>query len=411
MITLLSIQQLRQRYFEGFEGQRSPVFHAIDADQPVAVGILFPENNIDQTNGSGFTPLLTAALFCGSSACLSILLKNGASVAAMCENGFSALHIAALRGKADYIDLLARIGAPLEIKDGEGRTPIMLATFYGVFEAVEALTKHGSDVSHLYHDGSTPLHEAVRQKRLDVVTVLLRALPDLRSRSDGKTPVELALSLGYHDIYDTLMSYRVEKALQTAVLNDVTDAIPGIFGFNPRVKDENGVALCMAVFKRSEIWVKALLNHNSDASSYADNARIGCVNWLTYAIRGATPSARIVRLIIDAGASTESPILCQWGRQTPVACTPVQCMKTAVATTSKKEGVDEAHLFQLKRILRLFEQASAVHATSWLWSCTTNNAPTITDEKVWEKSSAIVSMLPLLRGRGKKRTVLSAVWR
>lgn len=89
---------------------------------------------------------------------------------------------------------------------------------------------------------------------------------------------------------------------------------------------------------------------------------------------------------------------------------PVQCLRTAISADSEEEGVDDEHLFRLERILRLFIQAPAVHATSWLWPGSTGGRVGITrkkSKKVTERQpEAIVRMLPLLRRRGAKRREL-----
>lgn len=381
--------------------------------------------DIEQTNGAGYTPLLAAACNDVSLDIAKILLSGGANVAASSSNGSTALHVAALFGNIALINLLVSSGARLQAVDKEGRTPLLVATAYGMVQAVDVLARRGSDVNFRASDGLTPLHCAVRQKRLDIVKVLLHARADLTLRFDKLTPLESALSLDSMDIADEIMRcanldnhlgnviFKGEEVLQAVAFNDVPGAIPQIF--NAGVRDTDGVALCLAVSKRSESCVKALLKQYSDshfrhAQRYVNGARIDGVGWLSHALRGDKPSARIVRLLVNAGADTTSTIGSKWEGRPAFESNPTQCVATALEADSKEPGVEEAHLWQLKRILQLFHQVPAVHATSWLWP-KVSNTPTPTGDgngKRSQKSGAVVRMLPVLRRRGMKRHVLLA---
>lgn len=360
------------------------MFRAVDSNNLVGVLCSAEGIDIEQSNGSGFTPLQAAVLYCVSPDIVKLLLCKGASVAATCHGGFTALHISALFGRADLIEVLVRIGgSSLEKKDDQGRTAFLMAVFSGQCRAVSTLERLGSDVNHRYRDGATPLHCAVRLKHTNVLKVLLRGRSDPTLLFDGQTAAQMALSLGYDEIADEINGYGRQKALQTAVIRRDVGAIP----------------------------VVALLSHHdsmfSSTREYVNKANIDSVDWLSHALGGALPSARIARLLVEAGADTASPILCRWEGGLPFEEYPIQCLRTAISADSEEEGVDDEHLFRLERILRLFIQAPAVHATSWLWPGSTGGRVTEREpEKVTDKKSAIVRMLPLLRRRGAKRREL-----
>jgi ankyrin repeat protein len=65
-----------------------------------------------------------------------LCVELGADVNAVNEMGLAAVHGAANRGSDDIIELLARHGAKLDVKDKEGRTPIVWAE--GVFLATNS---------------------------------------------------------------------------------------------------------------------------------------------------------------------------------------------------------------------------------------------------------------------------------
>ncbi|CBJ28555.1 conserved unknown protein [Ectocarpus siliculosus] len=94
---------------------------------------------------------------------LKLIAYKGVNVAATCDNGFTALHICALFGRTDLIDVLVRIGdSSLEKEDDQGRTAFLVAVCFGQVRAAGAFERLGSDVNYRYRDGATPLHCAVR---------------------------------------------------------------------------------------------------------------------------------------------------------------------------------------------------------------------------------------------------------
>ena len=398
------------------QAERTPLFHAIDADSFAGVSLATEGVDIEQSNGSGFTPLQVAALRGASPAVVKLLLHRGADAAATCHGGFTALHVCVLFGNAGLIDVLVRIGdSSLEREDDEGRTALLLAVFFGQVWAVSALVRLGSDVNRRYRDGATPLHCAVRMKHVSVLRALLRGRSDTAVLFNEQTAAQLAVSLGHDDVAEEITDYPRQRALQTAVFRRETDAIRTLLDSEPKVVDRRGEALCVAIAVRSEPWVKALLDHHDSTSggtsTYVNSANIDSVGWLSNVVGGGhLPSARIVRLLIEAGADTVSPILCKWEGSRPFVQDPIEALSTAIRADSDEE---EEHLFRLKRILRLFMHAPAVHANSWSWPSSTGGSVNITGGKPKRvKREIVVRMLPLLRRRGaKRRELLLAVER
>ena len=92
----------------------------------------------------GMRPLHWAAR-AGSSACLGLLLANGAEVNALNKARRTALQLAAEHDRAEVIGLLAANGAELDSQDRKGRTPLHRATYEGKVAAAEALLAAGAD--------------------------------------------------------------------------------------------------------------------------------------------------------------------------------------------------------------------------------------------------------------------------
>jgi len=131
-----------------FTGQTSFVRAALSADVPLMKLLLSKgaDPNIDTLNGT--TALMAAAgvnwvigqTYSESPAmyleAVKLCLELGGDVNAVNAMGLAAVHGAANRGSDDIIELLAKNGARLDVKDKEGRTPLTWAE--GVFLATNS---------------------------------------------------------------------------------------------------------------------------------------------------------------------------------------------------------------------------------------------------------------------------------
>src|SRR5262249_39956146 len=74
-----------------------------------------------------------------------LCLEKGADVNAVNKQGFTAMHGAANRGFDKMVQLLADHAAKLDVKDSQGRTPMMYAE--GVFLAVQPPVRKPSTIA------------------------------------------------------------------------------------------------------------------------------------------------------------------------------------------------------------------------------------------------------------------------
>mmetsp|Transcript_9143 Transcript_9143/g.30260 ORF Transcript_9143/g.30260 Transcript_9143/m.30260 type:complete len:143 (-) Transcript_9143:125-553(-) len=81
---------------------------------------------LEGLNKDGWTPLMVAA-FGGEDEATEFLIKAGSNVKAVCKDKCTALHYASAQGNIDCIRLLAAAGAPLEVADSDGDTPLSVA--------------------------------------------------------------------------------------------------------------------------------------------------------------------------------------------------------------------------------------------------------------------------------------------
>ena len=125
---------------------------------------------------------LHVAAWKGHVECAQLLLNNGAFVDAKNDNNLTPLLLAANRGHLETVKLLIQHGANVNLKGGaSGRTPLACAAGNGQSHCVQFLLNIGADINETDNDRYTPLHLAVKFKRTECVTVLVRHQNSYRS--------------------------------------------------------------------------------------------------------------------------------------------------------------------------------------------------------------------------------------
>ncbi len=147
----------------------------------------------NQTNLSHWTPLMYAA-WDDSAEIANILIKHGAKLDAVDNDGLTALAIASQNAKIKAADALVAAGADVNAPVAKGGyTPLMLASLSGSSELVTALIAHGAKVNAVNPGGVTALMIAAANDRRNVVAVLLKSGADVNARSeDGRTALSIA---------------------------------------------------------------------------------------------------------------------------------------------------------------------------------------------------------------------------
>lgn len=110
------------------------------------------------------------------------------------STGESALHIVIKRRDVSWINFLGNAGANMEIRDNQGRTPLMLAAQLGFIDGIRVLLYRGADVNATNSRGETALIFAVQARDPNTVRVLIDegADPDQKDHFTGKSARDYA---------------------------------------------------------------------------------------------------------------------------------------------------------------------------------------------------------------------------
>eukprot|EP00656_Telonema_subtile_P026457 TRINITY_DN28432_c0_g1_i1.p1 TRINITY_DN28432_c0_g1~~TRINITY_DN28432_c0_g1_i1.p1 ORF type:complete len:347 (-),score=88.07 TRINITY_DN28432_c0_g1_i1:232-1272(-) len=137
---------------------------------------------------------------------MATLLKLGANIQLANDQGWTALTVAAIKGRADAIGVLVSRGLRVDERSVgpdqiAGYTALMWASLGGHTEAVEALLKRGADLDLVNSQGKSAADIAIDEEHEEVLAVLLPACsPQLQlwlaSRTGNCDQLKLALESG-----------------------------------------------------------------------------------------------------------------------------------------------------------------------------------------------------------------------
>lgn len=117
---------------------------------------------------------------------------------------------------ASFSDMVV-LGYDIDEPDGDGFTPLMIASALGKTKFVRFLVDNGADINRCSYNGTTALHRAAQAGNNDVIDILLDAganinMPDF----DGKTPLIVAVDAGRRFTVELLAARRADINFRTA---------------------------------------------------------------------------------------------------------------------------------------------------------------------------------------------------
>ncbi len=91
------------------------------------------------------------------------------------SNGEGAVHIVTRGRDLTWLNFLLSRGARVDLKDGEGNTPLMIAAQLGFVEGAQALIARRANVNLTNSAGETPIIRAVQNRDAAMVRLLMTA--------------------------------------------------------------------------------------------------------------------------------------------------------------------------------------------------------------------------------------------
>ena len=127
----------------------------------------------------------------------ALLIESGANVQAVDRRGMTPLHVAAVKGRDELLELLITAKADIKANDSGGRTPLHYAAMYNHKGTIDWLTRKGADINATDDEGETPLHSAVRRFRKVATDRLIAngAKVDAKNQK-GQTALHIAATEG-----------------------------------------------------------------------------------------------------------------------------------------------------------------------------------------------------------------------
>lgn len=196
----------------------------------------------------------------------------------------TALHIAALRGHFNVVNLLLTSGAEVDIEDVLQRTPLYMASNRGRLRSVQILLASGADPNHADEDGETPFLSSSGEGHPDVVIALLQSgKVNLNHRDyNGNTALIKAAAGCHTQIVKLLLSNDpVSSGRQINSKLGPPDLGTEMIDVNVRGGHRHWTALCHAAHLGDAAMVELLLACpgvvvNESSSFYCDPLALAC---------------------------------------------------------------------------------------------------------------------------------------
>lgn len=192
--------------------QTALVFDAAYDDNWSLVQKLIAEGaDVNATTGPPGQTALHRAVMRGQGSIAVALLKAGASVDPVTEDGDTPLHFAAEFNQPETAAILIASGANVDARERLNRQPLHFAAEKGSPQLIDLLIQHGASVNSDSYFG-TPLMIAAKSNNFAVVQLLLNkgANPLARRPEDGKTAIIIAGENNSRESFEAILKFTKE---------------------------------------------------------------------------------------------------------------------------------------------------------------------------------------------------------
>jgi ankyrin repeat protein len=178
--------------------------------------------NINAQTNEGHTPL-TLAIITGAIDCIKTLLKcNVDAILYYFNDKDTLLHFTIRANKPHALNaLLQHNKIPLNSKNAQGNTPLILATRLGFTTCVEIMLEHKASVNEINNMGETALHWAASKNYSRIIELLhlrgadINAQCSTKGKYPGYTPLHFAVKNGHEVATRMLLSYSADPSIKT----------------------------------------------------------------------------------------------------------------------------------------------------------------------------------------------------
>jgi ankyrin repeat protein len=179
---------------------------AMNGDPTAVQAVLSIRQDLEAVDSNGWTALIFAAVFKQFEAA-ELLVKAGS------RKGRDDLMISAARqGHVPTVKALLARGIPVGVKDVEGVTPLLAASFDDRAEMVDLLLARGANANAADNQGRTPLMGAAAAGDARLVTTLLHKGADVEAVDKaGRTAWNHAVRSGHPEVAGELEPGRTNK--------------------------------------------------------------------------------------------------------------------------------------------------------------------------------------------------------
>lgn len=169
-----------------------------DDDVQVLEDLLKAGLDTDEAFGELQRTSLHQAAHLNHCACISVLLRHGASMSVEDTKGDTPLHLAAWAGNVEALGSLLAHGADVDWLSGrDGYSPLWCAISANHIDAARLLLKHGARVSLRSGSGLMPLHQAAVTGQSAMCELLLERGAQVDAADDDlNTPLHYAATCG-----------------------------------------------------------------------------------------------------------------------------------------------------------------------------------------------------------------------
>lgn len=281
-------------------------------------------------------------------------IKAGGDVNALDKTfQLSAMSWGALHGQTKVVQLLIENGTEVDIKSGDGTTPLHSAAFLGRADVAKLLLDNGADIKARNNDGATPIDVlSVDWETTAFICNLVgvgTGKEDIAAMKTGRNEVAKLFGIkGTFDDADTSPAQNLSEAAFTGDIATMKQALAGGADPNTRDPQSGGTLLATAALMGHTEIVALLLEHGADINARSQD--------------GGTPlhaaaflgHAETVKLLLEKGADTT--LRSNMGG-TPVDGAKLNWMITKGILAMLKLEVDEAEVKAGRaEVIRLLEE-------------------------------------------------------